>query len=230
MAVATFTPGLYSGLLYKRWANADPYVEGDLVPNAMLWPNGTLATEQNVYNLILDSGIVSDAENLAGGVTIMADTDAVQWGSAKTWATTLLRANPDNLPMVVHIYSGAGRGQVRRITSYTDTQLTLSAPWTSNNIPMTPWTATPPNPLGWVTSNPCQYRIEYLDNSLPSKYQPNNLQGNDRLYLSLGDLYASVIVPALGPVPATTACPPTASPPRRRSPWRTSSCPISCRI
>ncbi len=41
-----------------------------------------------------------------------------------------------------------------------------------------------------------QYRIESRQ-PLPSKFQPNNLQGDDRLYLSLGDLRDSVIVPAL---------------------------------
>ena len=57
------------------------------------------------------------------------------------------------------------------------------------------------NPAYWTTGNTpdttSQYRIELPDDNLPSKFQPNNLQGDDRLYLSLGDLRDSVIVPAL---------------------------------
>ena len=205
--IAAFAPGQYVGLLSKRWVNTDTYVEGDLVPNAMLWPDGTLATEGNVVDLVLDSGIVSDAENnyLVPGTTIMQDTDAVV---TKTWTTTFPQGDPSKtlIGKVVHIYGGIGRGQVRTITSYTDTQLTLSTPWTAGNIPMTPWTTAPPAP--WTTSYPCQYRIELLDDNLPSKFQPNNLQGDDRLYLSLGDLYSSVIVPTLGQGPTNDGLPP----------------------
>jgi hypothetical protein len=188
-AFCIFTPTTYVGQLNKRWVSTDTNPEGDLVPNAMLWPNGALATEGNVLDLVLDSGVVSDAENLPTG-TIMADTDAVQ---PKTWTTTF--PNNSLVGNVVHIYGGIGRGQVRTITSYTNNTLTLSSPWTARNIPMTPWATVPP--AAWTTPNPCQYRIELLDDNLPSKFQPNNLQGANRLYLSLGDLYSSVIVPAL---------------------------------
>ena len=188
--VAAYNPGLSVGVLSKRWDNATSGV-GDLVPNAMFWPDtdSTLATEGNVWDLradnnsLLAAGNYGQVANMGAFTQSVTDTDASLYDTTKNW-------NPDACKgYVVHIYAGTGRGQVRTITGNTAAQLTLATPWTNGNLPD-------------VTS---MYRIEHSDDNLPSKFQPNNLQGDDRLYLSLGDLRDSVIVPALVNDGLTTA-------------------------
>ena len=232
-------------LTRNRWEDsAPPHVHdaGDLVPTALLWPDGTLATETGVADLVIDSGTVSGA----------ADNQIQD--HAKSWTND--QFNDD---YIVHIYAGHGRGQVRRIQdtevvvldsgtaeSGTDTTLTDSdkswtdgefvgkvirilagtgaGQWrtitgngaTSISIGVgTPWSPAPdatsqyriedlPPPTltlytNWAVTpdTTSRYRIELPNNHLPSKYHPDDLQGDDRAYLSLGDLRDSVVVPAL---------------------------------
>ena len=195
-ANGAFPPGSYDGMLSFRWTGnltgtALPYYKndvnsGDLVPTAMYWPNGTLATETNVIDLLVDNDLITATPGLianTGTVTTppTGPTDSTLTDAFKNWQPNALAG------YVVHIYAGSGRGQVRTIQSNTAQQLTINpvtgqpAYWTTGNLPDT-------------TS---QYRIERPDNNLPSKFQPNNLQGDDRLYLSLGSLRDSVVVPAL---------------------------------
>jgi hypothetical protein len=184
------------GQLNQRWnATAGQDFEGDLVPNAMLWPDvtGTLATEGNVWDLMVDNdtllalgGNYGGVANMGTSTQIVAPTDNSLYDSSKSAIWTLHAFQGKNY--VVHIYGGTGRGQVRTIQDNTSTQLILYNPATGN-------------PAYWTAGNTpdltSQYRIEWPDNNLTSKFQPNNLQGDDRLYLSLGSLRDSVIVPAL---------------------------------
>jgi hypothetical protein len=191
---ATFTPGAYVGFLNQRWVMGDTNPEGDLVPNAMLWPNGTLATEGNVIDLMVDNylqnanGPLNAVPGIVGNMgyfttTVTAANPSIVTDVNRNWTPGFFAssANPPVYPFVVHIYAGTGRGQVRTITNNTANTLSVNPPWTAGNLPDT-------------TS---QYRIEWNDNNLTSKFQPNNLQGNNRLYLSLGGLRDSVVVPAL---------------------------------
>ena len=213
-----FPPGSYDGVLSFRWtgnltgtakANYKYDVNsGDLVPSAMYWPNRavaseTLATETSVTDLLVDNNLLLAPSSYGlianqGTVTSPAPgpTDSLLNDATKNWQTNALAG------LVVHIYAGAGRGQVRTVQSNTATQLTIYNPVT--NQP-TFWTKNDPladstgniNPPTTATYQPSQYRIEWPDNNLPSKFQPNNLPGDNRLYLSLGSLRDSVIVPAL---------------------------------
>ncbi len=193
------SPQAYVGLLNQRWVTGDLAPEGDLVPNAMPWPNGALATEGSVWDLMVDNdtllfpGPYGAVANTGACTSFVADTDASLYDSSKNgiWTSSAFL----NKGYVVHIYGGAGRGQVRTIYDYDSTRNRL--------VLYNPVTSSPPvtvNPAYWTTGNTpdttSQYRIEWSDNNLPSKFQPNNLQGDDRLYLSLGSLRDSVIVPA----------------------------------
>ena len=199
-------PPPWVGQLNQRWVTGDAALEGDLVPNAMLWPyngatpnsaNDVLATEGNVWDLMVDNDFLNNGTgqmaNMGTCTQIVGDTDASFYDSTKS--TYWTPAAFQNKNYVVHIYGGMGRGQVRTIYACLGNgQLQLYNPVTSN----------PPatvNPAYWTTGNTpdttSQYRIEWADNNLTSKFQPNNLQGDDRLYLSLGSLRDSVIVPAL---------------------------------
>ena len=210
----SFTPGGYVGVLSKRWSSTDINSEGDLVPNAMLWPNGALATEGNVIDLMVDNNLQNSSglslnagpypqhpvANMGTFTQAVSNTDPSVYDTSKNWTPGFFAssATPPVYPYVVHIYAGTGRGQVRTIINNTATQLNLASCWTTGNTP--------------DATSPSQYRIEWLDNNLPSKFQPNNLQGNNRLYLSLGGLRDSVVVPALvndsllgNPPPLSTA-------------------------
>ncbi|MGD1001687.1 MAG: hypothetical protein ABSA67_13420 [Candidatus Brocadiia bacterium] len=192
------TPQAYVGLLNQRWVTGD-LNEGDLVPNAMAWPNGALATEGNVWDLLVDNdtllfpGPYGAVANMGTCTALVAPNDNSLYDSTKNgiWTSSAFL----NKGYVVHIYGGTGRGQVRTIYDYDSTRNRL--------VLYNPVTSTPPvtvNPVFWTSGNSpdttSQYRIEWPDNNLTSKFQPNNLQGDDRLYLSLGSLRDSVIVPA----------------------------------
>jgi hypothetical protein len=155
------------GQLDRRWDNAATDV-GDLVPTANYWPDGTLTTEAGVYDLVRESGVVTGAENKIGATYAYLDDASKNWATVDQW-----------VGYVVHIYKGAGIGQVRQIRESSANRLTIETDWT-----------TPPD-----TSS--SYYIEYYDENLPSKYRPDNLQGNDQLYMSLGTLRDSILVPAI---------------------------------
>ncbi len=178
------------GVLNKRWSTTDLNAEGDLVPNAMYWPNGALATEGNVLDLLVDNnsllpaGAYGTVANTGTCTQVVLPNDPSLYDATQNWSPHVCLGKN----YVVHIYAGTGRGQVRTIQDNINTQLTLFNPLTGNPAY---WTA------GNTPDTTSQYRIELSDSNLPSKFQPNNLQGDDRLYLSLGDLRDSVIVPAL---------------------------------
>jgi hypothetical protein len=146
---------------------------GDLLPTALYWPDGTLTTEENVLDLAMDSGKVTKAENPNPGPPVVSEPYLED--SSSTWTDDEWNG------YVVHIYKGPGIGQVRRIADTIALTHTLEIE--------TDWTAPP--------ANTSLYYIERYDENLPSRYRPDSLQGDDQIYMSLGTLRDSTVIPAI---------------------------------
>ena len=156
------------GTLNGRWAAAAAGT-GDMTPTAMFWPDGSLVAETGILDLVYGDA----AKCIGGGPTVTAvnGTPSTLIDSARAAAGgTPWAAGDFPVPVVVRITDGPGTGQVRRIIGYT--------PPDTLNI-LGDWTVLPTGSY---------YQIERYDDSRPSKYHPDALQGDDRAYLSLGEL------------------------------------------
>ena len=97
---------------------------GDSSPSALLWPNGGLCCEPYVWPRVLKEGVVAEIPKTTDN---QIEIDA--------------RLSYDPTGYVIRIVDGNGRGQVRRILSYTENTaprgnlLTLAGDWAEDEKP-----------------------------------------------------------------------------------------------